>query len=66
MKPGMPESTDNPYQDILQLERPWPEEIRWKYPRMPQLDRAAQFAPFEALLGRQEVAAWEKEQAGGK
>lgn len=36
-----------PYDDIIELSRPVSE---W-HPRMPMIDRAAQFAPFQALTG---------------
>ncbi len=35
------------YDDIIELPRPEPK----KHPRMPQKNRAAQFAPFAALSG---------------
>lgn len=35
------------YEDIIGLEHP----ISPRHPRMPQSDRAAQFAPFAALTG---------------
>lgn len=40
-----------PYEDIVNLPRP----VSAKHPPMPMLDRAAQFAPFAALTGYDEV-----------
>ena len=40
-----------PYDDIIGLEHPTSQ----KHPRMARLDRAAQFAPFAALRGYEEV-----------
>ncbi|MBQ9195222.1 MAG: hypothetical protein IJ152_06190 [Bacteroidales bacterium] len=40
-----------PYDDIIGLEHPTSK----KHPRMAHLDRAAQFAPFAALKGYEEV-----------
>lgn len=42
---------DHRYDDIIDLPRPEPQ---W-HPRMPRLDRAAQFAPFAALTGFKEL-----------
>ncbi|MCR5841937.1 MAG: hypothetical protein K6G86_07650 [Bacteroidales bacterium] len=39
------------YDDIIDLPRPEPQ----RHPRMPQADRAAQFAPFAALTGFKEL-----------
>ena len=39
------------YDDIIGLPRPEPQ----RHPRMPRADRAAQFAPFAALTGFEEV-----------
>lgn len=39
------------YQDIIGLEHPSSK----RHPRMSRLDRAAQFAPFAALKGYEEV-----------
>lgn len=36
-----------PYDDIINLPHP----ISERHPRMPMIDRAAQFAPFQALVG---------------
>ena len=36
-----------PYDDILHL----PHHVSHRYPRMPMIDRAAQFSPFAALTG---------------
>lgn len=38
------------YEDIINLPRP----VRLNRPRMPQASRAAQFAPFAALVGYEE------------
>jgi len=40
-----------PYDDIINLEHP----TSRKHPRMSRLDRAAQFAPFAALKGYEDV-----------
>ena len=40
-----------PYDDIIHLEHPTSK----RHPRMSRLDRAAQFAPFAALKGYEEV-----------
>ena len=40
-----------PYDDIIHLEHPTSK----RHPRMARLDRAAQFAPFAALRGYEEV-----------
>lgn len=37
----------NPYEDMLKLPRP----VSSAYPKMPIIDRAAQFSPFAALTG---------------
>ena len=42
---------NTPYDDIIGLEHPTSK----KHPRMARLDRAAQFAPFAALKGYEEV-----------
>ena len=42
---------NTPYDDIIHLEHP----TSRKYPRMSRLDRAAQFAPFAALKGYEDV-----------
>ena len=42
---------DPRYDDIIDLPRPEPQ----RHPRMPRLDRAAQFAPFAALTGFKEL-----------
>lgn len=44
-------STTEKYDDIIHLPHPVPE----KHPRMPMLDRAAQFSPFAALTGYEEA-----------
>lgn len=36
-----------PYDDIINLPHP----VSERHPRMPMIDRAAQFAPFQALVG---------------
>ena len=42
---------NTPYDDITHLEHP----TSTTHPRMARLDRAAQFAPFAALKGYEEV-----------
>ena len=42
---------NTPYDDIIALEHPTSK----RHPRMARLDRAAQFAPFAALKGYEEV-----------
>ena len=42
---------DHRYDDSIDLPRPEPQ----RHPRMPRLDRAAQFAPFAALTGFKEL-----------
>ncbi len=42
---------NTPYDDIIHLEHP----TSRKHPRMTRLDRAAQFAPFAALKGYEDV-----------
>ena len=44
---------DWPYLDIRN--RKYPEAVELPKPRMSKLDRAAQFAPFAALTGHEEV-----------
>ena len=44
---------DHRYDDLLPLPRPEPDPKR--HPRMPRADRAAQFAPFAALTGFEDV-----------
>lgn len=39
------------YEDIIHL----PHHVSTKHPQMPAQDRAAQFAPFAALTGHEEV-----------
>ena len=41
----------HPYEDIIHLEHP----TSRTHPRMSRLDRAAQFAPFAALKGYEEL-----------
>ena len=41
------------YVDMLDMQHPEPDPIR--HPRMSRQDRAAQFAPFAALKGYEEV-----------
>ena len=43
--------SDHRYDDIIELPRPEPQ----RHPRMPRADRAAQFAPFAALTGFEDV-----------
>ena len=52
------------YDDIIMLEHPEPDPT--KHPRMSRRDRAAQFAPFAALKGYEEVVEEnrEKNEAG--
>jgi len=42
---------NTPYDDIIHLEHP----TSTRHPRMARMDRAAQFAPFAALKGYEEV-----------
>ncbi|MCD7847505.1 MAG: hypothetical protein LUG49_05710 [Oscillospiraceae bacterium] len=42
------------FDDIIDMERPWSEEILRKHPKMSPQDRAKIFAPFEALRGHSE------------
>lgn len=42
---------NTPYDDIIGLEHPTSQ----RHPRMARLERAAQFAPFAALKGYEEV-----------
>lgn len=42
---------DDKYDDIIEL----PHHVSDTHPRMPLLDRAAQFAPFAALTGHNEA-----------
>ena len=42
---------NTPYDDIIHLEHP----TSGRHPRMSRLDRAAQFAPFAALRGYEEL-----------
>ncbi len=39
------------YTDLIHAERPWPGNTKLKHPPMSRQNRAAQFAPFEALRG---------------
>ena len=43
--------TTNPYEDIMHLSRP----VSKNHPQMPIADRAAQFAPFAALNGHNDL-----------
>lgn len=43
---------DHIYDDIINLPHPEPSS---RHPRMPRLERAAQFAPFAALTGYEEI-----------
>ncbi len=42
------------YDDIIDMERPWPRETLRKHPKMTPQDRAKIFAPFAALRGHSE------------
>lgn len=41
----------NPYEDMLDLPHP----VSRKHPQMPMAERAAQFSPFAALTGYEEL-----------
>ena len=41
----------NPYEDMLDLPHP----VSRKHPQMPMAERAAQFSPFAALTGYEEI-----------
>lgn len=43
--------TPNKYANLICAERPWPGNTKLKHPPMSHMNRAAQFAPFEALRG---------------
>ncbi len=43
--------TPDKYGDLIHAERPWPGDTKLKHPPMSRMNRAAQFAPFEALRG---------------
>ncbi|MCC8130280.1 MAG: hypothetical protein LIO72_00765 [Ruminococcus sp.] len=47
-------SLNEKFDDIIDMERPWPEEVLKKHPKMPPQDRAKIFAPFAALRGHSE------------
>ncbi len=52
----------NKYDDIINM----PHHVSNKHPKMPEKDRAAQFAPFAALTGYEDaveetVKLWQKE-----
>ena len=47
----MEERRENPYEDIIHCERPQ----SGRHPRMAVKDRAAQFSPFAALTGYEDV-----------
>ena len=53
----------NPYQDIINLPHPEPPQ---NHPRMSRENRAAQFAPFAALIGLDEAMAETAEQNAQK
>ncbi|MCD8068696.1 MAG: YolD-like family protein [Lachnospiraceae bacterium] len=42
------------YEDIIDMERPWPMDTLRKHPKMSPQDRAKIFAPFAALRGHSE------------
>lgn len=46
--------TEENYDDIISMERPWPERTLQKHPKMALQDRAKIFAPFAALRGHSE------------
>ena len=45
---------DDNYEDIIDMERPWPKDTLRKHPKMSPQDRAKIFAPFAALRGHSE------------
>ncbi len=45
---------DDNYEDIIDMERPWPLDTLRKHPKMSPQDRAKIFAPFAALRGHSE------------
>lgn len=47
----MKDKDEHRYDDIIDL----PHHVSKKYPQMPLLDRAAQFAPFAALTGHEDA-----------
>ncbi|MDY6278107.1 MAG: hypothetical protein SPL35_06800 [Bacteroidales bacterium] len=51
---------DHIYDDIINLPHPEPSV---RHPRMPRRDRAAQFAPFAALTGYEDIIAATAEQS---
>ncbi len=46
--------TEENYDDIIAMERPWPERTLQNHPKMALQDRAKIFAPFAALRGHSE------------
>lgn len=42
---------DNPYEDMLDLPHP----VSRRHPQMSRIDRAAQFSPFAALTGYEDL-----------
>ncbi|MCD8159006.1 MAG: hypothetical protein LUD77_08960 [Clostridiales bacterium] len=44
-------ATNDNYDDIIDIERPWPRDTLRKHPKMSPQDRAKIFAPFAALRG---------------
>ena len=48
---NMPPAMDPKYRDMLDMERP----VSLRHPPMPHLNRAAQFMPFAALTGYEDV-----------
>ncbi|MCD7830191.1 MAG: hypothetical protein LUG58_07115 [Clostridiales bacterium] len=46
--------TEENYDDIIAMERPWPERTLHNHPKMALQDRAKIFAPFAALRGHSE------------
>lgn len=45
---------DDNFEDIIDMERPWPKDTLRRHPKMSPQDRAKIFAPFAALRGHSE------------